>query len=106
MARDVGTATFPGGVGVKTLNLGLPVKDMALIFKGPNILPAEYHIANGYQYGFSDNSSIAGTTLRVKNLSGTVILEGTWTSFTGNNAIFNITTQTGTVPQMLVDLGY
>lgn len=106
MARDVGTATFPPSTGSKSVNIGRLATDMVITFKGPNILPAELHIAGGYQYGFSDNASTALTKLQVKNTSGTVILEGTWTSFSGTNVNFNITTQTGSVPQMLLDFGY
>lgn len=106
MARDIGTATFTPSTGVKSVNIGVRATDMIIIFKGPGILPAEFHIAGGYQYGYSDDSTVANTFLRVKNTSGSVILEGTWTSFGATHANFNITTQIGTVPQMLMNIGY
>ncbi len=107
MSRDTGTATFSPGTGAKTITIGQLAKSMLITFKGPNILPAESHIAGGFQYCFpSDNSLAVTNAIEVQNTSGTVILRGTWTSFTGTTANFNITTQTGTVPQMLLDFEY
>lgn len=106
MARDVGTATFTTSTGSKSVNVGVLPKSMHIVFKGSNILPAEYFIAGGFQYGYKDNASSAQTELEVKNTSGTTILKGTWTSFTGTHANFNITVQTGSVPQMLLDFEY
>lgn len=108
MARDVGTASFSLGTGSKSINLGRTATDMRIVFKGSGINPSEGYIAGGYQYAFYDNNATADSTkaIRVRNTSGTTILEGTWTSFSGNYANFNITTQTGAVPQMLLDFGY
>lgn len=107
MARDVGTATLASGTGTKTINIGRLATDMHIIFKAPGIMPSEGYIAGGYQYSFSDAAALSDTkAIKVRNTSGTVVLEGTWTSFTGTHVNFNITTQTGTVPQMLLDFGY
>lgn len=105
MARDTGTASFTSGTGPKSINIGRTATDMMIVFKGPNILPSESYIAGGSQYAFPDNNTVADSTkaIKVRNLSGTTILEGTWTSFSGNYANFNITTQTGSVPQMLLN---
>lgn len=108
MARDVGTATLTTGTGTKVVTIGRQATDMRIVFKSPNILPAEGYIAGGFQYAFSDNANTADTAkcIKVKNNAGTTILEGTWTSFGTTTVTFNITTQSGTVPQMLLDFGY
>lgn len=108
MARDVGTVTLTSGTGSKTVNIGRNATDMRIVIKGSGINPSEGYIAGGFQYAFYDQNQTADVTkaIRVRNTSGTTIFEGTWTSFSGNNVNFNITTQSGTVPQMLLDFGY
>jgi len=107
MANDVGTASFISGTGAKSTNIGMLATWMEIEFGGPSIKHSKGFIYNGSQYCFSDDASVAvsGKAIQVKNTAGTVVLEGTWTSFSGTSANFNITTQTGTVPQMLLKFG-
>lgn len=107
MARDVGTATLTSGTGAKSINIGRLATDMHIVFRGAGLNPSEGFIAGGYQYAIYDPNLVADTkAIRVRNSSGTTVLEGTWTGFSGTNVTFNITTQSGTVPQMLLDFGY
>lgn len=108
MARDVGTASLTPGTGAKSVNIGRTATDMRIVFRAPGFSPSDGYIAGGFQYAFYDSASTADSTkaIRVRNTSGTTVLEGTWTSFSGNFVNFNITTQTGTIPQMLLDFGY
>lgn len=107
MAQNTGTATFPGGTGAKSLNIGMTATWMEIHFTGSTIKPSDGFVYGGNQYALSDPNSTAtsGTAIQVRNTSGTVILEGTWTNFSGTQANFNITTQTGSVPQMLLVFG-
>lgn len=106
MASDVGQVSFPPGVtGNLDFNVGFTANRSDLIIKGANIQPAE-----GYQRGtdawcFSDNSSgPVNRFFRVKNTSGTVVLEGTWVSYPTNKVRVNITTNTLTfsLPALLI----
>jgi hypothetical protein len=107
MAVDTGTASFTSGTGTKTINIGMAATWMEVYFFGSGIKPSHGFIAGGTQYVSSDpNSSLTtGKAIQVRNTSGTIILEGTWTSFASNNVNFNITTAPATMPQMLLNFG-
>ena len=106
MARDIGNASFTAGTGSKSINIGMTATYMHIVIKGSGIKTFEGWIRNGYQYCFPADGEGVETTkaLKVKNTSGTVILEGTWTSFSGNNVNFNLTTNSAP-PDMLLIFG-
>jgi len=108
MARDTGAATFTSGNGNKTINIGMSgVTWMQIDFGGTTIRHSTGYIGGGSQYSYPDNVSslVNDKAIVVKNNAGTVILEGTWTSFTGTSVNFNITTAPATMPQMLLNFG-
>jgi len=107
MAVNQGTATFTGGTGTKSVAIGMTPIWMEVEFGGTNIRHSWGSVYGGNQYVYSDDvSSItSGKIIQVKDTSGTVILEGTFTSFTSGNAIFNVTTAPVTMPQMLLRFG-
>jgi len=107
VAIDAGTATFSSGTGSKTISLGFTPAWIEIEFGGSTIKHSHGFVYSGFQYVYPDNDSVITNSkcIQVKNTTGTVILEGTWTSFPTNQVVFNITTQTGSVPQMLLKYG-
>lgn len=107
MAVNGGPATFTGGTGVKSIAIGMTPTWMEIEFGSSSIRHSTGYIYGGNQYSYPDyNSSLtSGKAIQVKDNSGTVILEGTWTGFSSNNANFNITTAPATMPQMLLKFG-
>ena len=96
MASNCGPIGFTAGVtGSKTTNIGMTANWLRLEFRGTGLQPSTGVVYGGDQYALSDStSSPVNKHIQVKNTSGTVVLEGTWTSFTGNNVVWNITTNT------------
>ena len=106
MARNIGTANFPSGTGAKALNIGMTATWMQLVFSGSGIKNSTGWIENSDQYCIpAEGDSAVNKAIRVKNTSGTVVYEGTWTSFSGNNVNFNITTNTLGTPAVLLIFG-
>ena len=106
MASNTGTASFPAGTGVKSINVGMLPNWMQIDFGGSGIKHSRGFIYGGNQYSYSDDTSSTVTkAIQVKDTSGTIILEGTWTSFSTTYANFNITTAPATSPQMLLTFG-
>lgn len=96
MATDCGPATITSGTGTKTIAIGMTATWLDIVIQGPGLKRSLGYIHGGYQYAFSDDTvnTPASKAIQVKNTAGTVVLEGTWTSFTGSNVVFNITTNT------------
>ena len=107
MANNCGTATFPPGTGSKTVTIGMVPTWMEIHFKGSGIKESDGYIYGGNQYCFSDPSSTStlSKAIQVRDSSGTIILEGTWTGFSSNQANFNLTTVPASPPQMLLVFG-
>jgi len=96
MASNCGPFGISTGIGTKTINIGMTAIWMQIDIRGPGLKPMKGIMYGGDQYCYS-NDTVAtayNKAIRVENTSGTVVLEGTWTSFTGNNVVFNITTNT------------
>lgn len=96
MASNCGPIGFaPGSTGTKTTNIGMTANWMRLEFRGSGLQPSTGIAYGGDQYSLPDSTtSPVNKHIQVKNTAGTVVLEGTWTSFTGNNVVWNITTNT------------
>ena len=107
MASNIGTATFTSGTGAKSFNIGVSGTTwMELEFGNSAYKHSRGFIYGGNQYSFSDESSPAVTkALQIKDNSGTVVFEGTWTNFTGTNVNFNVTTNTLGTPTVLLKFG-
>ena len=106
MASDVGQLSFPGGLtGNLDFSVGITPTYSDLIFKGPSILPAEGHQRGTDAWAFSDDTTVpVNKFFRVKNTSGTVVLEGTWVSYPTGKIRVNITTNTlsGALPALAI----
>lgn len=107
MASITGTATFSSGTGAKSVNIGMLATWVEFEFGGSTIRHSIGKVYGGNQVCYPDDTSsaISGNAIEVKDNSGTVILRGTFTSFTGTHVNCNLTVQTGTVPQMLITAG-
>lgn len=107
MSSNTGTATFTTGTGTKSIVVGILPTWCEVEFGGSNILHSHGFIYGTSQFVYPDpNSSITnGKVIQVKDTTGTVILEGTWTGFSGTQINFNITTAPTTMPQMLLTFG-
>jgi len=114
MAADGGSAGLPSGTGSKSINMGVSMTGMTwckITLKAPGFKDFEgYSFATGsFQYCFPASGEAINTTkfFRVKDTSGTVVYEGTHTGFSGNNLMFNITTNTisPTMPTVLYEWG-
>ena len=108
MARDIGNAGLGTGTGAKSINIGMTATYMHIVIKGSGLKSFEGWIRNGLQYCFpaDGEAMVTNKALKVKDTSGTVVLEGTFTSFSGNNVNFNLTTNSlGTAPDMLLVFG-
>jgi len=97
MAADVGQFSIPtsasGVFDISSLPFTPTKSD--LYWQGASILPGHGHQRGSDAWCFSDTtSSTVNKFIKVKNTSGTVILEGTWTSYPANKIRFNITTNT------------
>ena len=108
MARDIGNGGFTAGTGAKSINIGMTASYMQIVIKGSGLKSFQGWIRNGLQYCFPADGEAMDTTkaIKVKNTSGTVVLEATFTSFSGNNVNFNVTTNSLTpAPDMLLIFG-
>jgi len=96
MANNCGTTSFGAGVtGVKSTNIGMTATWIRLDFRNSGTKPSIGYVYGSNQYSLPDDTTITSTkAIQVKDTSGTVILEGTWTSFSGTNVNFNVTTNT------------
>jgi len=105
MARDIGLKTLTATSGNQVVTLPFTPTWMRLTARTTGIKPFTGYIDNGDQYSFGDDTSGAvNKAIKIRNTSGTVVMEGTWVSFTTNAVTFNLTTFT-TVPQMLLEFG-
>jgi hypothetical protein len=107
MAENQGLATFLGGTGIKTTSIGITATWMNIEIAGTGLKHMRGFISGGNQHVFPDNDSAitAGKAIQLRDSSGAVILEGTWTGFASGNATFNITTAPATMPQMFLRFG-
>jgi len=96
MASNCGPIGFTAGVtGTKTTTIGMTANWMRLEFRGSGLQPSTGVTYGADQYALPDSTtSPVNKMIQVKNTAGTVVLEGTWTSFTGNTVVWNITTNT------------
>jgi len=96
MAQDTGTFGLSTGTGSKVFTIGMNATWMQIFIQGSGLQPMKGFIAGGFQYCYSDSTTASPTTkaIQVRNTAGTVVLEGTWTSFASNQVTFNITTNT------------
>lgn len=101
MALDGGTAGLASGTGTKTVNMGVSMTGMTWLkacFQNPSYKDFKGFSYSGtsYQYAFSapGETVTANKFFRIKDTSGTVVLEGTFTGFTSTGFNFNITTNT------------
>ena len=89
MAYYCGTASFSSGTGSKSINLGVSGSTwIEIYFQGANVKQSHGFCDGAFQYVYSDPAGAITNykCIQVRDTSGTVILEGTWTSFSGNNA--------------------
>ena len=113
MAADGGGASLPSGTGSKSINMGVSMSGVTwckVTLKSPLYKDFEgYSFANGsYQYSYSAPGETLNTTkfFRVRDNSGAIVYEGTHTGFSGNNLVFNVTTNTiSTMPSALFEWG-
>lgn len=108
MAVNVGTATFTSGTGSQTINFGITGILWADIdYTSSSTKPARGFIYGGNQYTISDSaaSPISGKALQIKDNSGTVVFEITYTSTSGTNITFNKTVNTLGTPSILFRVG-
>jgi len=94
MASNCGTFGISPGTGTKSINIGMLANWMQIEIRASGNKPAKGYIYGGDQYCYSDDTTATpvNKAIQFKNSSGTVVLEGNWTSFSGNNVNFNITT--------------
>jgi len=107
MARDIGNASLTG-TGAKSINIGMLATYMQIKVKGVGLKSFEGWIRNGLQYCYPADGEAMSTSraIKVKDTSGAVVLEATFTSFSGTNVNFNVITNTlGTPPDMLLIFG-
>jgi len=105
MARDIGLKTLTATGGNQSVTLPFTPTWMRLTSKVSGFKPFQGFIDNGDQYSYSDDTSGAvNKAIRIRNTSGTVVLEGTWVSFTTNSVTFNLTVFTSS-PQLLLEFG-
>jgi len=95
MAQDVGQFSIPSGTtGNYDITVGITPTYSDLYWQGTSILQGHGHQRGSDAWCFSDTTnSPTNKYIRVKNTSGTVILEGT-VSYVTNKFRFNITTNT------------
>ena len=108
MAVSAGTVTLSSGTGAKSVNIGMIPTWFNIEFSGSGIKYSKGYIYNTAQWVRPDidSSIIPSKVIQVKDTTGTIVLEGTFTSYSGGTQInFNITTQTGTVPQAFLSFG-
>ena len=105
MAQNVGPVDFASGTGVNTFNIGQTATWMQIYFQSSGNKPSKGFIYGGSQYCYSDDANPVNKAIQVKNTSGTVVFEGTFTSFSCNNVNFNITTNTLGTPRALLVFG-
>lgn len=96
MASNCGTFALSTGTGSKSFNIGMTANWMQIEIRGSGLRPMKGYVYGGDQYCYSNDTTATPTNkaFRVENTSGAVVLEGTWTSFSGNNVNFNFTTNT------------
>jgi len=110
MALDGGSANFPTGTGAKSMDLGVTGSTWVKFrIQASGYTPYEgFAYAGGtYEYNYSDTTSVLDTTkaIKVRNSAGTVVIEGTVTSFTGTNVNLNLTSNVASPPTMLMEWG-
>ena len=107
MAKNVGPIDFSSGIGNDTFNIGMTATWANIYFKFSGIKSMQGFIAGGNQvcYPADGESAVLGKAFRVKDTSGTVVFEGTWTNFSGNNVTFNKTTNTLGTPRAILEFG-
>jgi len=106
MANNTGTADFTSGTGVKTFSIGMTPTWMQLFIHASGCKPTQGFIYGGNQYSLSDETSNpVAKALQVKDTSGTIVFEGTWTSFASSQVNFNVTTNTLGTPRILMVFG-
>jgi len=101
MASDGGSASLPSGTGSKSINMGVSMTGMTwcrVTLKSPfykDFIGYSYG-TGAYQNSYSAPNEALNTTkfFRIKDTSGAIVYEGTHTGFSGNNLVFNITTNT------------
>jgi len=115
MSILVGTATFTAGTGTKTLAIGFTPTWVRVTVGGSLGGTAYYRKSVGFgtsvnQYAISDTASSvsdpqSGKIIQLKDNTGTIIFEGSLTSFPTNQIQFNITTAPSTMPQVIIECG-
>lgn len=106
MASNTGPITFGTGTGTQTFGIGMTPTWFTIKFRGSSIKPSEGQFYGFNQYCYSDESSgPVAKLIQVKNNSGTVVFEGTLSSFSSNNVNFNITINTLGTPTALIAFG-
>jgi len=105
MASNCGPITFGSTTGSQSFGIGMTPTWFTIKFRGPTIKPSEGYYYGSNQYCYADDSVIPVAKLvRVKDTSGTVVLEAT-VSFSSTNAVFNVTTNTLGTPSALIAFG-
>jgi len=112
MAADGGSGGFTAGTGAKSINVGVATSGFTWVkihlrntsykdFDGFSF------VGGSFQYSFPAPGENMNTTkaIRIKDTSGTVVIEGTHTGFSGNNINFNLTTNVASPPTMLFEWG-
>lgn len=111
MSYTGGTASFTAGTGAKSINIGSSGYTwIELIVNQPGYKPYNGFVftSTSFQGNYSDDSTSGMDTtkaVKIRNSSGTVVIEGTFTSFSGTNVNFNLTSNVASPPQMLIKFG-
>jgi len=101
MAADGGSGSIPTGTGSKSINTGVSLAGMTWCkvtlqktgykdFKGYSFVTGAYQ----YCYPAPGENLNSSKFFQIKDSSGTIVVEGTHTGFSGNNLVFNLTTNT------------
>ena len=108
MASNCGTVALTSSTGAKSFNIGMTANWCQVRIRGSGLQASEGFVYGGDQYCYSDPTTglPVNKAIQVKNTAGTVVIEGTWTSFSGSNVNFNITTNTtGATQSVLLVFG-
>jgi len=106
MALDGGNANIGVGTGAKSINMGVSLTSMTWLKAyyqntGYKSFRGFSYTGTTYQYCFPDGDTtpfVVGKFIQIRNSSGTIVIEGTFTGFSGNNITLNITTNTSASP--------
>jgi hypothetical protein len=110
MAIDGGNGSLPTGTGAnKQINVGVSLAGVTCV--KVHLRNSSYKDFDGYsfsggayQYGQTAGINMdVGKFFKVRNNSGTTVIEGTFTGVSGTNLVFNLTANVASPPDMLFE---